>query len=116
VGLYRTREDFERWARRLLKDLAGRRIQTLTGRVNRILRVETEVVVVATAKSPAGRPVPIAEIADAMYRLCKDREIEISVPSVGYRSAFVGAVLRLLPGAVVSLRPRRIRLESHEWC
>ena len=54
----------------------------------------------ATARSPTGQPVPIAWVQHALDRLAADGEIEISVESVGYRSAFIGAVL----GALVALR------------
>jgi len=48
----------------------------------------------------------------ALDRFERDREIEISVQSVRYRSAFIGGVLRELPGAEVvrSASPPRIRL------
>ena len=82
----------------------------MTGRPNRILRVGAADVVVATRKSPRGKPVPIADVQDAISRLWRDGEIEISVESVGYRSAFVGAVLQTIPGTTALTRPRRIRL------
>ena len=37
-------------------------------------------------------------------------ELEISVASVGYRSAFVGAVLQAIPGTTTLMRPLRVRL------
>ena len=37
-------------------------------------------------------------------------DLLIDVPNVGHRSAFIGAVLRTLPGAEASTGPRRIRL------
>jgi hypothetical protein len=48
-----------------------------------------------------------------MDQIERDCEIEISVQSVGHRSAFLGAVLRELPGAEVvrTASPPRIRLE-----
>jgi hypothetical protein len=99
-------------ARGLLQSLVGRRLQTVTGRENRVLGCDRETVVVWTARSPAGQRVPIAWVQDALDRLERDREIEISVQSVGYRSAFIGAVLREVPGAEVvrSVSPPRVRL------
>ena len=94
----------------VLSGLVGSSISTLSGRENRILSVSGDTVMVATAKSPQGQPVDIREVQDAADRLFRRGEVEISVPTVGYRSAFVGAVLSTLPGTTVELRPRRIRL------
>ena len=57
---------------------------------------------------------PIAWVQAALDRLESDGEIEISVPSVGYRSAFIGAVLREVPGAEVvrTASPPRVRLTT----
>ncbi|MHB8891264.1 MAG: hypothetical protein ACYC65_04385 [Candidatus Limnocylindrales bacterium] len=46
-------------ARDLLPGPTGQPIHTLSGQPNRILRVKAADVIVATGKSPAGRPVPI---------------------------------------------------------
>lgn len=99
-------------ARRLLESLIGRRLQTVSGRENRVLGCDADTVRVWTARSPAGQLVPIAWVQEALDRLERDREIEISVRSLRYRSAFVGAVLRELPGAEVMRTgsPPRIRL------
>lgn len=89
-------------ARELLSSLAGRTICTLTGRPNRILRLQGNDVVVATNKSPQGSPVPISEVQEALDRLYSDGEVLINVGSVGYRSAFIGAVLSQVPGAIAT--------------
>ena len=86
-------------ARELLESLVGDEIAALTGRPNRVLAVEGDGVVVATSRSPVGQPVPIAWVADAVERLLSGEEVEVSVPSLGYRSAFVGAVLLQSPGS-----------------
>jgi hypothetical protein len=100
-------------ARQLVLSLKGMSIHTVTGRPNRILDVTTEHVVVSTTRSPQGQPIPLAQVQDAVNRLERDGEIEVSVPSLGYRSAFVGAVLAQLPGAVIVRRsPPRIRLPN----
>ena len=67
-------------------------------------------------KSPGGKPVPIALVQDAIDRVEAAGEIEISVDSVRYRIAFIGAVLRELPDAhvVESASPPRIRLRCVE--
>jgi hypothetical protein len=97
-------------ARVLLADLVGKTIPTIAGRPNTILRIAGDDVIVGTRKSPSGQPVPIAWVQDALDRLVRDGEIEISVESVGYRSAFIGAVLAVLPGAVASRKPRSVQL------
>lgn len=97
-------------ARAFLLSLQGRVIPTLTGRPNRILGLAGDDVIVATNRSPQGRPVPIEWIQEALDRLVEEREVVISVESVGYRSAFVGAVLSQVPGAVAG--PGSVRLPA----
>ena len=94
----------------VLASLVGKSIGTLTGRPNRVIRVSGDTVWVGTGKSPEGKPVPIEWVQAAADRLFENGEIEISVASVGYRGAFVGAVLATLPDTIIELRPRRIRL------
>jgi hypothetical protein len=81
-----------------------------------VLRLDGDHVIVATHRSPGGKPVPVQEIQDAIDRLWRDGEIEISVTSVGYRSAFVGAVLQLIPGTTAFLQPRRLKLAGRTRC
>jgi hypothetical protein len=98
-------------AREVLESLIGQEIHTVTGKPNRVARLEHDAVIVATQRSPEGTPVPVIWVKDAIDRLHKTREIEVSVESLGYRSAFVGAVLLTLPDAVlVRTTPPRIRL------
>src|SRR5262245_49113956 len=100
-------------ARELLNSLVGEEITTVTGRPNRVLAVEDTTVIVATTRSPAGEPVPIAWVANALQRLLDGEEVEVSVPSLGYRSAFVGAALLKVPGAtLVRSAPPRVRLAA----
>ena len=101
-------------ARAHLASLTGRTIETLSQRKpNRILHLDGSAVIVATESSPSGQPVEIADVQAAFDRLLSGEEVEISVASLGHRSAFVGAVLPTLPGAVVlPTRPRRVRLAS----
>lgn len=99
--------------RTLLESLVGQPISTVTGRPNTVLRVEGDSVVVATSRSPTGQPVPIEWVQDGLEQLLKTGEIEVSVPSLGHRSSFVGAVLLTLPGAVlIRTVPPRIRLNQ----
>jgi hypothetical protein len=95
-----------------LLTLEGRSLRTATGDENRILRVDADSVVVSTTRSPAGQPIPLATVQDALDRLDHYGEIEVSVGSLGHRSEFVGAVLLEVPGAfaVPGAAPPRIRL------
>ncbi|MFZ5854206.1 MAG: GIY-YIG nuclease family protein [Chloroflexota bacterium] len=95
-----------------LSGLVGQSIPTIGGKVNRILAIEDDVVLVATDRSPNGKPVQIAEVQAAANLLFERGELEISVATVGYRSAFVGAVLAALPGTTALLNPRRVRIGS----
>jgi hypothetical protein len=90
-------------ARLHLQTLVGQEIRTLTRREpNRITRIEASDVIVGTGKSPAGRPVPIEWLQDAADLLEEKGEVTVDVETLGHRSAFVGAFLATLPGAVVS--------------
>ena len=101
-------------APRFLESLRERQLSTVTGRPNRIVGFLGEDVLVGTTRSPAGQPVPIEWVQIAIDRLEADGELEISVDSVGHRSAFIGAVLQELPGAelVAGSSPPRIRLRG----
>lgn len=94
-----------------LLGLVGETIRTLNGRPNTILRVEGDDVFVGTQKSPQGQRVPIKAVQAAIDQLVEGGELAIEVTTVGYRSAFIGAVLATLPGAVVVEGTRRIRLQ-----
>ena len=108
----RCRAEMQRWpdARTHLQTLVGQEIRTLTGRPNRVLAIRGDDVLVGTLKSPQGQPVPIAWVQSAIDMLERDGEVRIDVATVGYRSAFVGAVLATLPGVEALTNPRRIRL------
>jgi hypothetical protein len=97
-------------AMRNLRSLVGTTIRTLTGQPNRIIEVRSNEVIVGTGRSPEGQPVPIEWVQTAMDRLYRDGEVDIDVESVGYRSAFVGAVLATLPGTRMETNPPRVLL------
>lgn len=99
--------------REILQSRVGQTIYTMArGKPNRLLRIDDGNVIVGTDKSPWGAPVPIEWIQAAADRLYRDGELEISVPSVGHRSAFVGAILSTLPGIRPSTDPRWLRLSQ----
>jgi 5-methylcytosine-specific restriction protein A len=93
-----------------LASLVGTVIPTISGRPNRVVRLAEDAVSVGTDESPMGEPVPLAEIQAAADRVFDGEEVRISPASVGYRSAFVGAVLQSMPGVEVLQRPQRVRL------
>jgi hypothetical protein len=93
-----------------LAGLVGRTLPTMTGKPNKIVRLDGGVVWVGTDTSPDGQPVDIAEVQDAANALYAKGELRIDVPTVGHRSAFVGAVLSTLSGTSILLNPRRIVL------
>jgi hypothetical protein len=98
-------------ARKHLGGLVGETIRTLTGRPNTILRIEGADVIVGTGRSPSGQPVPIQWVQDAIDQLFEKGELAIEVETVGYRSAFIGAVLATLPNVEVKPGTRRLRVE-----
>ena len=99
-------------ARTFLEGLVGRPLETLTGRPNCILRLEGDDAIVQTGKSPSGQAVPIAWVQDALDMLESNGEVQIDVETVGYRSAFIGAVLSEFPSAIGTTNPRTIRLAT----
>ena len=86
-------------AERLLRRLIGTELRTITGHWNMIRDVQTTRALVATERSPQGQDVEIADVQVALDRLANGGRVEISPDSVGYRSAFIGAVLLTLRGA-----------------
>ena len=98
-------------ARSLLRSLTGQEISTVTGRPNRVLRLDGDDVIVVTERSPAGTAVPIQMVQSGLDQLEEAGEIEVSVASLGHRSSFVGAVLLTLPGThLIRTSPPRILL------
>jgi putative restriction endonuclease len=55
----------------------------------------------------------MAWVQQALDSLRAVGELRVDVPTVGHRSAFIGAVLQTLPGARVEQAPQRIILDGH---
>lgn len=97
-------------ATNLLRRLVGVPITTVIGEQNLILGVEPPLVRVATERAPNGRPVRISDVEVALARLVETGSVVIHKDEVGFRSAFVGAVLQTIPGTTVIGSPPVIRL------
>jgi len=97
-------------ARSHLSSLVGQTLPTAgRSRPNRILEITDGEVLVATGKAPGGEVVPFPEVQAAGERLMREGELRIHPEAVGYRSAFIGAVLQTLPGVTVEERPLWLR-------
>jgi hypothetical protein len=95
----------------LLRRLIGVTITTVDGSPNRVLSVVPPTVLVGTERSPGGAPVPIEDVQQALDRLRAAGAVTITPSDVGYRSAFVGAVLLTLPGARAAGSPPVIGID-----
>jgi hypothetical protein len=93
----------------LLRSLIGVDLHTATGQLNRIVGVRDEVVLVATDRSPGGRDVEIRDVQAALDKLQILGEVVVTPEELGYRSAFIGAVLLSLPGTEAAGSPPVIR-------
>ena len=101
-------------ARAYLQGLVGQTILTITGKPNTILAVRDNDVFVRTqdtANPGVGEPVPIQWVQDAGDTLYERGRIGINTTEATHRSAFIGAVLSSLPGAVALRQPARVDLE-----
>ncbi|WLS43264.1 HNH endonuclease signature motif containing protein [Micromonospora profundi] len=83
----------------LLRALIGVPLLTVKGQTNKILAVRPPNVIVATESSPAGQQVPITWVENALQLLREHGSVTIHPDQIGYRSAFIGAVLLQLPYA-----------------
>lgn len=96
-----------------LRSLRGQTIKTFSGKPNRILMVTGSEVIVGTDKSPEGSGVPIEWVQNGIDLLFEQGEVEIGVPSLGHRGAFVAAVLLTLPGTRRGSNPSRVVLDRN---
>lgn len=65
---------------------------------------------VCTGQSRACRPVPVSDVQAGLDLLALRGSVRVGTDEPGYRSAFVGAVLATLLGAVVTRNPAVITL------
>src|SRR5581483_8097476 len=102
-------------ARGHLTGLVNQTITTFRGEPNRIVAVLDDTVLVATGKSLDGEAVPLAWVQEGIDLLVSHGEVRVGVESLGYRSAFVAAVLLTLPGAERATDPNRVVLRRDGW-
>lgn len=96
----------------LLRSLIGQEIRTVTGRLNMVVAVNSDVVMVRTSPSPDGRKVAVTEVQDGLDKLDQQGTVGINPDELGHRSSFIGAVLATLPGTQITLNPARITLST----
>jgi 5-methylcytosine-specific restriction enzyme A len=101
-------------AHEYLQSLVGQTITTLRGRPNIVLAVNDDDVYVGTGRSPGGQAVSIADIQSTIDRVWGGEEVPISPEAVGFRSAFVGAVLGSMVDVEVLDSPLRVRLAREQ--
>jgi hypothetical protein len=104
-------------ARSYLQGLVGQTILTTTGKPNTIIAVRGDDVFVRTentANPSVGEPVPIQWVQDAGDTLYDKRTIGTNTTEATHCSAFIGAVLSTLPGAVGLRRPTRVELVARD--
>lgn len=99
-------------AEELVRGLVGWTIPTISGKPNTILGIEGDQVLVRTRQTdgPRGSAVPLSEIQAAADRLYEEGELRIHPNEVGYRSAFLGAILSTLEDVEALRRPARLRV------
>ncbi len=72
-------------------------------------------VMVGTGNSPQGEPVAIDEVQAGLLALATQGRVRVNPATLGYRSAFVGAILYTVPGAIIQRDPQWVELtDSHE--
>ena len=112
----KTSETHQIEARKLLARLTAQTLRTLTyEKPNTVMGLEGSKVRVRTNESPPdGRLAPVAYVQEAIDTLYREGELRIDKATLGHRrTAFVGAVLREIPGVEVLTRPQRVRLKRN---
>jgi hypothetical protein len=94
----------------LLRSLIGEDIRTAAGMPNMVLAIRGDMAVVRTSRSPEGQPVGIGEVQKGLDKLRMHGSVRVTVDELGHRSAFVGAVLAMLPGTQFTKNPATVML------
>ncbi len=94
----------------VLRPLVQKPLTTVNGSPNKILEVDGRKVLVATGRSPRGRPVLVADVQRGLDLLRENGSVGINPEELGHRSAFIGAVLSTLPEAQASTGPAVVTL------
>lgn len=97
-------------AEEVLRSLIGEEIRTVTGAPNMVMAVQGRTALVGTSRSSQGQPVEIDDVQHGMDKLRVHGSVRVTVEQLGYRSAFVGAVLAALPGARTNASPAMVTL------
>lgn len=97
-------------ASELLRSLIGEEIRTVTGMANMVLAVHSDTALVRTNHSPEGQPVEVGEVQKGLDKLKMFGSVRVNVEELGHRSAFVGAVLAMLPGARFTTTPATVTI------
>lgn len=94
----------------VLGSLVGKEVKTVTGYSNWVLDLDPVNVLVRTRRSAEGEPVPVSAVQAGLDRLFQRGRVVADVKTLGYRSAFVAAVLATLPRAMVTRAPASVSL------
>ncbi len=95
-------------AGQLLRGLIGEVVETVTGKSNHINGVSGDFVYVGIDKSPNGVKTRTSDLQKALDILQLSGSLPVNPETVGFRSSFIFAVLRTLPGVQTSARPKRV--------
>jgi hypothetical protein len=99
-------------AHEVLRSLIGEEIWTVDGVPSMVLAVHGQTAVVGTSRSPQSQAVEVGDVQDGMDKLRARGTLRITVEELGHSSAFVGAVLAVLPGVSATANPATVTLSA----